>query len=128
MYNKLTTKAFINTAENQSFAEKNLIDALNSVHNNAAFSIFPYVFDQLDSKKTIKQTLSGNCIALSIYLKNLLKESNIKSYLIQATVPNRYKQPYYLDISHVALAVIGNNKIYILDAAFYFDEPMRVPI
>tara|TARA_B110000259_G_scaffold184335_1_gene231194 strand:+ start:1203 stop:2096 length:894 start_codon:yes stop_codon:yes gene_type:complete len=129
MYYNLITKPFINKIKKiQDVDEDQLLEALNSSYNNATFSIFPYIYHNIDSKESIKKFKSGNCVALSIYLKQFLKKKfNIKSYLIPASVPNVYKQEHYLDISHVALAVHKDiNTIYILDPAFYFVRPMNI--
>lgn len=130
MYYNLLTKPFINDNKKQNINEKNLLEALNSSYNNSAFSTFPYIYHKMNSKESLQFFKSGNCIALSMYLKFFLKNKyNIKSYLIPASVPNIFKRNGYLDISHVALAVQKNkNIIYILDPAFYFIKPMKIDL
>jgi len=80
----------------------------------------------MSSKGAIKNCNSGNCIALSMAIKKCMKTMwGINSFLIPATIPNRYKHKDYLDIAHVAVAVpISKNKVYIVDPAFYFNSPM----
>ena len=81
----------------------------------------------MNSKQSIKKFNEGNCIALSMYLKNYLKKKGIKSYLIPATIPYYIQHPDLLSISHVALAVPKNKSItYILDCAFYFIKPLVI--
>ena len=128
MYYNLITTPFINNITKQDINEQNLLHALNISYNNIAFSTFPYIYHNNNSKESIKNFKSGNCIALSMFLKNFLKTNyNLKSFLIPASVPDIFKKESYLDISHVALAVQKNkNIIYILDPAFYFIKPMKI--
>ena len=129
MYNKLVTRPFIKTIPYQTPSIHILQEALNNCSNNIPFSTFPYIFNQTDSKKALKHLQSGNCIALSYYIKQYLKLRNIKSHLIPASIPNRYKREGYLDIAHVAVAVPSqNNIIWILDPAFYFTSPMKIEL
>ena len=128
MYYNLITKPFINNITNQNINENNLLHALNISYDTLAFSTFPYIYHNKNSKESITNFKSGNCIALSMFLKTFLKKNyNIKSFLIPASVPDIFKKESYLDISHVALAVQKNkNTIYILDPAFYFIKPMKL--
>ena len=128
-YNKLITKSFIDLdVFNQYISDDEVIDILQDFYNEYAFSTFPYN-KKLSSHETYKQYNSGNCIALSFALQNILKKKNINSYLIPATIPNIYRHPKYLDISHVALA-IPNKKhnrrcVTVVDTAFYFLNPIN---
>tara|TARA_Y100000741_G_scaffold352314_1_gene324258 strand:+ start:1683 stop:2561 length:879 start_codon:yes stop_codon:yes gene_type:complete len=129
MYNKLITHPFINIISYQKPSIHILQEALNSCANTIPFSTFPYIFNQTTSKQALKRLRSGNCITLSYYIKEYLKHNHIKSYLIPATIPNRYKREGYLDIAHVAVAVpYHNNIIWILDPAFYFTHPMKITL
>lgn len=130
MYNKLITNSFLKQITTQNISEDILINCLEDCYKNTAFSTFTYIFHNMNSEQSIKKTNSGNCISLSMYLRNYLKvKYNIHSYLIPATIPNKYKHQGYLDISHVALAVPKNSSIiYILDPAFYFLNPIKVDI
>ena len=128
MYHNLEIKPFLDTEYNQDVDQIKIMDGLKYVHQNYAFSTFPYLIHNNNSKDAIKNFKSGNCISLSIGLKNYLKEQyNIDSFLIPATIPKMYNRKGYLDISHVALAIPKNKrKIYIADCAFYFINPIKV--
>tara|TARA_B100000927_G_scaffold290311_2_gene288829 strand:- start:4722 stop:5570 length:849 start_codon:yes stop_codon:yes gene_type:complete len=128
MYNNLITKPFINKKVKQSVNRKMIIKEVMNCYKNIAFSTFPYINNLYTSKESIKYTNSGNCIGLSIYIKELLKKKyNIISYLIPATVPSYVMKEGYLDICHVALAIpIDANNYFIIDPAFYFLEPIKV--
>ena len=85
MYYNLITTPFINNITKQDINEQNLLHALNISYNNIAFSTFPYIYHNNNSKESIKNFKSGNCIALSMFLKNFLKTNyNLKSFLIPA--------------------------------------------
>lgn len=129
MYNTLFTKSFNSKIKPQYFITENiLIDALENCYRNCAFSTFMYVFHNFNSEESIDKTNSGNCISLSIYIQKYLSNKyNIISFLIPATIPNKYKTTGFLDISHVSLAVpVDKNIIYVLDPAFYFFNPIKV--
>ena len=127
IYKKLHTK-YISIDNSNNVTEDIILEALESCYKNTAFSTFPYYFENLNSEQAIKQTNSGNCVALSMYIRNYLKEKHsINSCLIPATIPEKYNKPEYLTISHVALAVpISNEKYFIVDPAFYFLNPILV--
>ena len=130
-YNNLELRDFLKDKINQTnLSEDKIIESLENCYKNCAFSTFPYIMHNLDSKDAIDKYNSGNCIGLSMYLKEYLKTKyNIKSYLIPATIPNKYKLDGYLDISHVVLAVPKNNsEIFIADPAFYFLNPIKVDL
>jgi len=86
--------------------------------------------EKSSSASAIKKYKCGNCISLSMYLKKYLKKHhNIKSILIPATIPNKYKSTGYLDISHVALAIpFISGDIFIVDPSFYFLNPIKFNI
>ena len=119
---------FTNKEHNQSVNQLFLIDILKDCYNSYAFSTFPYINYNFDSSNSIEYTNSGNCIALSIKIKNILKNKyNIESYLIPATIPKKFYHEGFLNISHVALAIPKNNNIfYIVDPAFYFINPIKI--
>ena len=130
-YTKLKTRSFINRiVNNPNVSEVKIMNALEECYKNCAFSTFPYIMHNIDSREAIKKYNSGNCVALSIYVKDYLKtEYGIKSYLIPATIPNKYKQPQFLEISHVALAIPKNKElIYVADPAFYFLNPLQIDL
>jgi len=135
MYNNLLTKSFDNLVTNNNktiieeiLIEEILIEAIKNCQKNCAFSTFMYIFHKYNSLQSIDKTQSGNCISLSIYIqKYLFKKYKIISFLIPATIPNKYTVKGYLDISHVALAIKFNeNIIYIVDPAFYFLNPIKI--
>jgi len=127
IYKKLRTKR-IPIHNSIHVTEAIIVEALESCYAHTAFSTFPYYFENLDSEQAIKQTNSGNCVALSMYMRNYLKDKyDINSCLIPATIPDKYSKPEYLTISHVALAVpISGGKYFIADPAFYFLNPILV--
>jgi len=127
IYRKMKTKPFVHKLQTQQINKNELIKALFECYKNNAFSTFPYISYGLDSYSSIKNLKSGNCIALSIFLKKYLLNKNIISYLIPATIPPYLQKDGYLDLSHVALAIPSSDKIiYIIDPAFYFLEPIEL--
>ena len=114
--------------------EEKIINILEMAYKNTAFSTFPYFYHGFNSKEAITHTKSGNCIALSLYMQQKLKdEYGINSCLIPATIPEKYRKVGYLDISHVALLIpIDNsdsdNGFFIADPAFYFLNPIEINI
>ena len=111
-YHKLLTEQ-IPTNISNNITEKHITKLLKPFYNNYSFSTLPYMINNYNSKQAITKLDSGNCIALCIQFKHILKQHKIKSYIIPATIPNMYKKNEFLDISHVALAIpINNNHIY----------------
>ena len=129
-YYKLNTKNFMKNVKSQRIDENKIIDILDKCYSNTGFSTFPYIMHQMNSAQAIEKFNSGNCVALSMYIqKELLNTYKIKSFLIPATIPNKYKYSTYLDICHVALAIPKNSKeIFIADPAFYFLNPIKINI
>lgn len=127
-YHKLHTRDFLRNVKSQEVDENIIMDSLDKCYQNTAFSTFPYIMHNMNSKEAIETFNSGNCIALSMYIQqHLLQKYNIKSYLIPATIPDKYKFSTYLDICHVALAIPKNKKeIFITDPAFYFLNPIKI--
>ena len=127
MYKPMKLKHFKKSHINTIPITKELIENIMSeTSDECPFSTFPYVFN-LNSHKSNKLHHSGNCVALSMYLKDKLKQHNIKSILIPASIPKIYSNPKYLKVSHVALAILLNlDEAFICDPAFYFMQPMRV--
>jgi hypothetical protein len=123
-YCKLLTQ-YIPTNISNNISRKFIIKLLQKFYDNYSFSTLPYIFNQYNSAQSISNLNSGNCVALCIQFKNILKQYNIQSYLIPATIPNMYKKNKYLDISHVAIAIpLQQNTFFIVDLAFYFYEPI----
>ena len=111
--------------------EDKILKILEMCYTNTAFSTFPYFYNNLNSEEAITETNSGNCIALSLYVKKKLKNNyGINSCLIPATIPKKYQKPGYLPISHVALLIPIDNShkdsgFFIADPAFYFLNPIE---
>jgi len=128
MYEKMKTKPiqFINKRINK----KTLNDVLKQCYSECAFSTFPFIQDAVTSSKVaLKNYNSGCCIGLAMFIKESLRLKGIKSYLVPATIPNKYKMKGYLHISHVAIVVpIDEKKVYLMDPAFYFIEPVNVSL
>ncbi len=102
-------------------------EALYACYQNIAFSTFPYIRYKLkSSEKTLDRYNSGNCIALSTFLKRYLKANyKIKSYIIPASVPSIFRVEGTPDLCHVALLIpLTTTTFYIVDPAFYFLEPI----
>ncbi len=87
MYNKLLTRPFIKSTLYQSPKLNILQSALIDCYNNIPYSTFPYIFNQVNSRKSLKYFSSGNSIAMCYYIKQYLKENKINSYLIPETFP-----------------------------------------
>ena len=123
-YNKIKLKKF--KFENQNIQHDTIVNLLKSCYLNKAFSTFPYINNELNSQESINSFNSGNCIGLSIYVKEyLMNNYNIKSYLIPCSIPKKYNKKNYLYLSHVVLACpFTKDECYIIDCAFYFNEPL----
>ena len=129
MYTKLKTKPFKGHIEHVP-TFKDIDEVVNECYKTCYFSTFPYIHNNdISSRTALKKYNSGNCIAMSMYIQKQLRKKNIISYLIPATVPNKYRVKGYLDISHVALAIpVNNTKVYLIDPAFYFLKPILITL
>lgn len=129
-YHPLKTRPFLNRVSPQNVDTNMIVEALQHCFQHTAFSTFPYIMYNMNSKQAMKELNSGNCVALSMYLQNVLQEQyGIKSFLIPATIPNMYKTPSLLDICHVALAIPRTKStIFIADVAFYFLNPIEIKL
>lgn len=129
MYYPLKLKKFTSKNINKKYIDENLIEELMLKNmQECPYNTFPYIFGN-NSKQSQKKYNSGNCVAMSINLQNMLKKHNIKSYLIPATIPKMYNSSDLLYVSHVALIIFVNeNKAYIVDPAFYFLQPMKIDV
>ena len=129
MYNKLLTRPFLKSAPYQIPTINILHSALINCYNNVPYSTFPYIFNQVNSHKSLKYFSSGSSVAMCYNIKYYLKQNNIKSYLIPATLPDNLKYPEYLTIAHTAIAVPShNNIIWILDPGLYLIHPIKIII
>jgi hypothetical protein len=111
----------------QVIHESMIREALFTCYENISFSTFPYIkYKMKSSAKTLEKYNSGNCIALSTFLKRYLKANyKLKSYIVPASVPTIFRVDGTPELCHVALLVpVTTTTYYILDPAFYFLEPM----
>jgi hypothetical protein len=119
------------TLSKQVVHESMIRDALYTCYENISFSTFPYIKYKLSSsKKTLEKYNSGNCIALSTFLKRFLKANfKVKSYIVPASVPSIFRVEGTPDLCHVALLIpITTTTYYVLDPAFYFLEPIHAKL
>jgi len=130
MYHTLKTKPIVMDKQSISNMKQKIMKTLFSCFESIAFSTYPYIMKHYNSKQALRHTNSGNCVTLSLYIKQMLQHTyGIKSYLIPATVPSEIMKDDYLDICHVAVAIpINSYSYYIVDPAFYFMEPIHVNI
>ena len=113
----------------QHITDDLLYQIITDCFTNCAFSTFPYYYEGINSKKSIKKYNCGDCVALSYYIHNRLKSENIISYLIPASIPKKYQKKGYLHLSHIALAIPSSDyEIYILDVSFYFLNPIKINV
>jgi hypothetical protein len=128
MYHTLKTRPLKPQVTKTHDLRYKLLDILMDSFDQNAFSTFPYIRDGYTSKQAIKETNSGNCIALSMYLKDQLhKRYGVRSHLVPATVPSHIHIERYLDICHVSLIIpINASSYYLIDPAFYFLEPILI--
>ncbi|ADX06278.1 hypothetical protein 162300202 [Organic Lake phycodnavirus 2] len=106
-----------------------LKEAMIHCYNNICFSTFPYIdYNTPLSKDTITKYNSGNCIAMSYFVKGYLKNNyNIDSQQIVASVPEHFRIKGQDELCHVALFICKSNKeFYIVDPAFYFLDPIHI--
>ena len=101
-------------------------EALQICYDNMCFSTFPYIMYGIQSSEdTLNNYNSGNCIALSLFIKKYLKNIGIDSHLIPASVPDIHKVPGVNHLCHVSLAIpYANDRFYVVDPAFYFLTPL----
>jgi hypothetical protein len=102
-------------------------EGLHICYDNISFSTFPYnVYGLSSSKHTLQYYNSGNCIALSLFLKSYFKNMGIVSYLIPASVPKIHMVEGVNHLCHVSLLIpYDKDMFYIVDPAFYFLNPME---
>ena len=115
----------------QTLTQESIREALAASYENIAFSTFPYLSYKLSlSSHTLDKYHSGNCIAMTIFLKRYLQSNHkVRSFIVPATVPNIFRVQGTPDICHVSLLIPTTETSYcILDPAFYFLEPLHVDI
>lgn len=131
-YKTLLTKSINIYNSEVKVTEDKILDIMAMCYKNTAFSTFPYFYHNFNSAEAMAHTKSGNCVALSLYVQQKLKEKyGINSCLIPATIPKKYQRKGYLDISHVAVLIPIDNSpedtgVFIVDPAFYFLNPIEI--
>lgn len=113
----------------QTVPSESVQEALNACYENIAFSTFPYLSYQLSrSVHTLDKYHSGNCIAMTTFLKRFLQSNyKVRSFIVPASVPSIFRVEGTPDICHVSLLIpLTETSYYILDPAFYFLEPLYV--
>lgn len=116
---------------NQNITENILIEAMNMCYNNVCFSTFPYIEGKiLMSQECLEKNNSGNCIAMSTFIKLYLKKNyNIEGHIIVSSVPDSWRSPGQSHICHCAIIIPKSiYSFYIIDCAFQFKTPLFVDI
>ena len=128
MYVQMKTRPIPKPVKRTHNLNKKINDVLLDCFEHNAFSTFPYIVDGYTSKQAINKTNSGNCISLSLFIKEqLMKRYGVSSHLVPATVPSYIYKEGYLDVCHVSLIVpINASSYYLIDPAFYFLEPVLI--
>jgi len=106
-------------------------EALHACYENIAFSTFPYLSYHLSqSSHTLDKYHSGNCIALTTFLKRYLQSNHkIKSFIVPSTVPNIFRVSGTPDLCHVSLLIPKTEtSFFIIDPAFFFLEPLYIDV
>jgi len=115
----------------QTLTQESIRDALYACYENIAFSTFPYLSYKLSlSSHTLDKYHSGNCIAMTTFLKRYLQSNHkVRSFIVPASVPNIFRVQGTPELCHVSLLIPLTETSYcILDPAFYFLEPLHVDI
>lgn len=114
----------------QPVTKQQIVEAIHACYNHICFSTFPYILYKVkNSKQALEQYNSGNCIALSTFIKTyLFNNYHVRSHIVPATVPSIYQVEGTPSICHVALLIPTEGAFYIVDPAFYFLEPMHCTI
>ena len=113
----------------QTVTKEALQEALEACYENIAFSTFPYHTYHLSlSSHTLDKYHSGNCIAMTTFLKRFLQSNHkIRSFIVPASVPSVFRVQGTPDLCHVSLLIPNTEtSYYILDPAFYFLDPLYV--
>ena len=128
MYFQMKTRPIPKPVKRTPNLQHKIKDVLLDCFEHNAFSTFPYIVDGYTSKQAINKTNSGNCISLSMFIKDeLMKRYGVSSYLVPATVPSYIYKEGYLDVCHVSLVIpINASSYYLIDPAFYFLEPVLI--
>jgi len=117
--------------EHQEVTPSILKEALIHCYNHICFSTYPYIsYNTMLSKDTITKYNSGNCIGLTYFIQQYLKNNyNINSHQIIASVPDHFRISAQPNICHVVLFICKSGyEYYIVDPAFYLLEPIHIDI
>lgn len=115
----------------QNISRDDIKSVMIQAYKNTDFSTFPYLLhSQESSLAAVRQYKSGNCIALQSYIREELKKNyNVDSFIIGSNVPMAFKVEHTPELCHCALFVpLSKTEFYIIDAAFYFTEPLYCSI
>jgi len=114
----------------QNVRKEDVEEALQVCYDNMSFSTFPYIMYGIKSSNdTLNKYNSGNCIALSLFLKKYLKNIGIHSHLIPASVPKIHMVEGVNHLCHVSLLIpYDKDKFFVVDPAFYFLTPLDCSI
>ena len=107
----------------QDINDKDIQEILCAVYDNIRFSTFPYLtYKCQDSMEAMKKYNSGNCIALSYFIKSFIKNNlNVESSIICASVPDIFKVENTPHACHCSLLIPkSEHEFYIVDPAFSF--------
>ena len=128
MYVQMKTRPIPKPVKRTSNLSQKIKNVLLDCFEHNAFSTFPYIVDGYTSKQAINKTNSGNCISLSMFIKDqLMKRYGVRSHLVPATVPSYIYKEGYLDVCHVSLIIpVNASSYYLVDPAFYFLEPALI--
>jgi len=128
MYVQMKTRPIPKPVKRTHNLQHKIKDVLLDCFEHNAFSTFPYIVDGFTSKQAINKTNSGNCISLSMFIKEqLMKRYGVSSHLVPATVPSYIYKEGYLDVCHVSLVIpVNASSYYLIDPAFYFLEPVLI--
>ena len=86
------------------------------------FSRFPYYNSKLQCKKLAMFKHEGNCVAFAYYMKILLKQNKLNSFLVGAKIPPKFTREGYKDICHTGVVMPYSSGVVLFDTAFYFDK------
>ena len=111
----------------QNVSKQQFSESFQNLYKNIIFSTFPYtLYKETCSETCVNKYNSGNCIALSQFVKTYLQKNyNIESHIIAASVPNCCKTPGTPHLTHCAILVpLSSYEFFIFDPALFFLEPM----
>lgn len=111
----------------QNFNHEMFEELIFNLYKNIKFSTFPYItYKETTSLNSLHSFNSGNCIAMSHFVKIYLKRNfNISSFIIPASVPRDCKVMGTPHLSHCAIVIpISLHEFCIFDGSLSFMAPM----